>query len=423
MVERSLPGVRSLAATHAAFPHRYPALFESVARHAALGRRSFLFAASGEPLVPRSDESIFTMVDRVASAAHGFGAVFFIGYEALRDIERVDVPDAPPWLPARGFVQPVACAAVVDHASEMLSFVGDETSVAQMRSDISHVGVDLDGRPMSVHALAIEEDPPQQYLRAVRRAKEYIDAGDVFQANLSREWRLRVDPVLDPTDLYTSLCAANPAPFAALMRFGDAAIVSSSPERLLRGATGVLESRPIAGTRPRLPADDTAMIRELRANEKEQAEHLMLVDLIRNDLGKVARPGTVVVDDFMSVESYAHVHHLVSNVRCEPCAGTGIGAALAALFPGGTITGCPKVRCMEIIAELEGVGRGAYTGCVGYVGRDGVFDTNILIRTMVWRRSEVRFRAGAGIVADSDPHFELAETRAKAEGMLRAFAR
>ncbi len=410
-----------MAHAGARYAERYPALFESVATHPKIGRRSLLFAAAGEPMVPSAGESIFDLIDRAHEAATGFGHVFFLGYESLTDIERLAVPEPPPGLP-RAFVQPIAAAAVLDHLDGSLSFAGDTSHVEQMRFDLASVEADLTGRPV-IRALMMREDAPERYLNAARRAKEYVVAGDVFQANLSREWVVEVDRSCDAFDLYRSLCAANPAPFAALMRYGDAAIVSSSPERLLHGAHGVLESRPIAGTRPRHLADDAAMIQELRANEKERAEHLMLVDLIRNDLGKVARFGSVGVDDFMAVESYAHVHHLVSNVRCEARAGTSVGAALAALFPGGTITGCPKVRCMEIIAELEGVGRGAYTGSVGYVRANGDFDCNILIRTMVWRAGEVRFRAGAGIVADSNPEFELAETRAKAEGMLRAFAR
>ena len=184
---------------------------------------------------------------------------------------------------------------------------------------------------------------------------------------------------------------------------------------------GVAQTRPIAGTRPRMTGDDdVARIRELAAHPKERAEHVMLIDLERNDLGRVCVPGTVEVDELMTVESYAHVHHIVSNVRGRLRAGVTPGQAIAAVFPGGTITGCPKVRCMEIIAALEDAPRGAYTGALGYLDRNGDLDLNILIRTLTLAGDTVSLRAGAGIVADSVAERELEETRAKARGLLRA---
>ena len=198
-------------------------------------------------------------------------------------------------------------------------------------------------------------------------------------------------------------------------------MVSSSPERLVEVRRGVAQTRPIAGTRARLLGDDEpARIRELRAHPKECAEHVMLIDLERNDLGRVCVPGTVAVDELMVVESYAHVHHLVSNVRGRLRAEVTPGEVIAATFPGGTITGCPKVRCMEIIAALEDAPRGAYTGALGYLDRNGDLDLNILIRTLTQVDHAVTLRAGAGIVADSVAQSELDETRAKARGLLRA---
>jgi anthranilate synthase component 1 len=224
--------------------------------------------------------------------------------------------------------------------------------------------------------------------------------------------------------VYEALCAANPAPFAALAQWHGASILSSSPERLARVAGDRrIDTRPIAGTRPRSrkPGGDMAEMTELAAHPKERAEHVMLIDLERNDLGRVCDPGTVRVDEFMTIESYAHVHHIVSNVTGRlRDAVTPIGA-LRAVFPGGTITGCPKVRCMEIIAELEGTGRGAYTGSIGFLGRDGTMDSNILIRTMTLMGRQVDLRAGGGVVADSIPERELEETRAKARGLLAVF--
>jgi len=217
------------------------------------------------------------------------------------------------------------------------------------------------------------------------------------------------------------LRAANPAPFAGLLQRPGWAIISSSPERLVEVRDGVAQTRPIAGTRPRVAGDDDAAgIRELAAHPKERAEHVMLIDLERNDLGRVCLPGTVVVDELMVVESYAHVHHIVSNVRGCLREGVTPGQVIAATFPGGTITGCPKVRCMEIIAAIEDAPRGAYTGALGYLDLSGELDLNILIRTLTQIGPEVTLRAGAGIVADSVAERELDETRAKARGLLRA---
>jgi anthranilate synthase component 1 len=268
----------------------------------------------------------------------------------------------------------------------------------------------------------LTEEDPARYLEGVQRILAYIREGDIFQANLSRAWQARLEGSVDALSLYAHLRAANPAPFAALVRLGQGAIVSSSPERLVRARGGVVETRPIAGTRPRSESieRDRAFARELLAHPKERAEHIMLIDLERNDLGRVCRPGTVRVDELMTLETYRHVHHIVSNVRGVLRIGITPGQVIAAVFPGGTITGCPKVRCMEILAELEAEGRGAYTGSVGYLGSDGDLDLNILIRSYTLSGNLLGFRAGAGIVADSIPERELEETRAKAEGLLRA---
>jgi anthranilate synthase component 1 len=199
-------------------------------------------------------------------------------------------------------------------------------------------------------------------------------------------------------------------------------VLSSSPERLLELRDGRASTRPIAGTRPRGrdAAADAELKRELRLNEKEQAEHVMLVDLERNDLGRICRGGTVEVDEYMTIETYATVHHIVSNVRGVLRDDVTPGQAIAAVFPGGTITGCPKVRCMQLLAGIEREPRDAYTGSLGYLDVDGALDLNILIRTLTLRNGEIGFRTGAGIVADSLPEAELAETRAKANGILRA---
>ncbi len=270
---------------------------------------------------------------------------------------------------------------------------------------------------------ALREDDPAAFLEGVACIQDYIRAGDVFQVNLSRGWRAEFAAPVPATALFARLMQKNPAPFSALLQMGEWAIVSSSPERLVRlGRDGVLETRPIAGTHPRSEdaAEDAALRARLEAHPKERAEHVMLVDLERNDLGRVCEPGSVEVAALMEIASYRHVHHIESTVRGRLRAGVSVYDALRAVFPGGTITGCPKVRTMQIIRELEQTPRRSYTGSVGYINRDGSFDFNILIRSFLLRGSEVGFRAGAGIVADSVAARELDETRAKARGLLRA---
>lgn len=261
------------------------------------------------------------------------------------------------------------------------------------------------------------------YLQQVTRIKQYIVDGDIFQANLSRPWQLQIDASTHDIDIFNNLAAANPGSFAVLARLPSATVISSSPERLVSVNRGVIQTRPIAGTRPRSDdeAVDKELAKELMAHPKEQAEHIMLIDLERNDLGRICVPGSIRVDELMILESYQHVHHIVSNVVGKLRDDVAPTDVIRAVFPGGTITGCPKVRCMEILAEMEQQPRGAYTGSIGYINRNGDMDLNILIRTLVRKGDRVSFRAGGGIVADSDPQHELAETRAKAKGLLRAF--
>lgn len=270
---------------------------------------------------------------------------------------------------------------------------------------------------------AVHESDPAIFLSGVVRIQDYIRAGDVFQVNLSRGWQARFDADMAPASLFAQLMQRNPAPFSALLQMDDWSIVSSSPERLVRlGRDGVLETRPIAGTHPRSEdaAEDAALRARLRAHPKEQAEHVMLVDLERNDLGRVCEPGSVKVAALMDITSYRHVHHIESTVCGTLRQNMRVFDALRAVFPGGTITGCPKVRTMQIIHQLERTPRRSYTGSVGYVNGDGSFDFNILIRSFLLRGRELSFRAGAGIVADSVARRELEETRVKARGLLRA---
>ena len=260
----------------------------------------------------------------------------------------------------------------------------------------------------------------REYEAAVERTREYVFAGDIFQANLSQ--RLDLCYTLPSLHLYDTLRTVNPSPFAGYLHLGDYELVSSSPERLVSlGADGWAETRPIAGTRPRgtrRPEDD-ALTSELNLDPKERAEHIMLVDLERNDLGKVCAYGTVRVSELMVNEYYSHVIHIASNVRGRLHPARDAVDLTKAMFPGGTITGCPKVRCMEIIDELETVRRGAYTGSFGWIAAQAL-DLNIVIRTLVRVGDRLFLQAGGGIVADSVPTREYRETLHKAAGMLRA---
>ncbi len=270
-----------------------------------------------------------------------------------------------------------------------------------------------------------------KFTKMVKRVKEYIKEGDIFQANLSQRFEAEFEG--DPWEFYKRLNEINPSPFGGYINFDDMSIVSASPERLIKitpssppfvkgGMGGLIETRPIAGTRPRGKdsTEDKSLSAELLLNEKERAEHIMLVDLERNDLGRVCKYGTVKVDELMTLESYSHVWHIVSKVVGELKDDVKFIDTLRACFPGGTITGCPKVRCMEIIEELEPVRRGIYTGSMGYIGYDGRVDLNIIIRSALLKGGKIYFNAGAGIVADSDPEREYEETLFKAEAIMQA---
>jgi len=260
----------------------------------------------------------------------------------------------------------------------------------------------------------------EEYLRAVQRSKDYIAAGDIFQVNLSRRFETRL--ALRPDELYLRLRRINPAPMAAYLAFDDFAVVGASPERFLKVRGRQVETRPIKGTRPRgrTPVEDEALAAELLASEKDNAELAMIVDLERNDLGRVCSYGSVRVTEPRMLESFPTVHHLVATVEGELHEGHDRVDLLRATFPGGSITGAPKIRAMEIIDELEPTRRALYTGAVGYLGFDGSMDLNIVIRTFLLRGDRVWFQAGGGIVADSDLQTEYDETYDKAKALIEA---
>jgi anthranilate synthase component 1 len=427
----------ALLALHAASPELYPALFESAAAGEPLGRFDILFAHPSGGLVAAADSaSLLSELDRCwqreripATAPDSGPAIpftggwlLYLGYELAGQIEpRLRLPQ-----PAVGPIAQairIRAAVVHEHGSARSWIVAEPEAadlIPRIAADLRAVSVPPDLRTPLVDSVV--EDDPRHYLEAVERALEYIGAGDVYQANLSRGWRALLRPGVQPHHVYRRLRETNPGPFSGSAQLDGIAVISSSPERLVSVRDGVVTTRPIAGTRPRGadPVADQALARELHAHPKERAEHIMLIDLERNDLGRICEAGSVRVDEFMTIESYSHVHHIVSNVCGRLRPDVTPGNVLAAVFPGGTITGCPKIRCMEIIAELESTARGAYTGSLGYLNRDGTMDMNILIRTLQLAGRELTVRAGAGIVADSIPERELEETRAKARGVLRA---
>ncbi|MDH3887454.1 MAG: aminodeoxychorismate synthase component I [Gammaproteobacteria bacterium] len=430
---------------HRLNPHRYPHLLKSTAQ----GRYDILFAFPGASLVLDADGNL-TVPETVTPCGNDFLKTFdgwwkqnqfaspgdktlpfsggwfvYLGYELVAQIEPcLQLPAADSLLPT-AIATRFATAVIVDHETGITRIAGEageSEAVQAIAADINSLPVAADSPATRLKVTSVNEAEPQQYLDAVARIHEYIQEGDVFQVNLSRQWDIRLQQAVDTDMLFDHLGVHNPSPFSGLASWHDTAIISSSPERLVSVRDGLVETRPIAGTRPRSDSHqaDTAYSEELLAHPKERAEHIMLIDLERNDLGRLCVPGTIEVNELMVLESYAHVHHIVSNVRGRLRDNISPGEVIRAVFPGGTITGCPKVRCMEIIAELEQQARGAYTGSMGYINGEGSMDLNILIRSIVSSGKQLQFRAGAGIVADSDAGAELDETRAKAKGLLRA---
>lgn len=442
MLTRELAPGTDLLRMQSADPARFPLLLESVAGGNALSRWDLLLLGDGDGLrldtdgrVRRLDGSdagadFLAALDAdwlYATLPHadaGFpfrgGWALFLAYELAGQVEPgLRLTAAPGTLPVALALRAPAAVLRDRDSGRVLAIA--EPGGGHWLEEIGRLSAVGPAGVPSFSPPRLHEDPPQRFLDGVARIHDYLRAGDVFQVNLSRAWRAEFDRAPDPAAVYEQLRKANPAPFAGLLRHGDAALLSSSPERLVSVRGRRAETRPIAGTRPRFPGDDeAARIRDLVGNPKERAEHVMLIDLERNDLGRVCKPGSVRVDELMTVESYAHVHHIVSNVGGQLRDGVTPGDVIRAVFPGGTITGAPKVRCMEIIAELEGEGRGPYTGALGYLNRDGDLDLNILIRSAWLQGRELQFRTGAGIVVDSDAAHELDETRAKARGLLRA---
>jgi anthranilate synthase component 1 len=381
-----------------------------------------LFAAIRERLEPQA--AVVPGLPRLTG-----GAVGYLSYDAVRLFERIPDRHPPSAMPLASFAFYRSLVAF-DHVAQRLVLIthaapGQRSAYDAAQSQLDAMEADLkrpaQGRagsgslPEAGHLAGGDE-----YREAVRRAKDYIGIGDIFQVVLSRQAVIPCEA--EPFAVYRALRMVNPSPYMYFLKDGDTAVAGASPEMLVRVENGQVEARPIAGTRPRgeTPEDDRRLAEELLADHKERAEHLMLVDLGRNDLGRVCRFGTVHVPELMTIERYSHVAHIVSSVKGELREDRDALDALAATFPAGTLSGAPKIRAMEIIDELEPARRGLYGGGIGYVDLRGNLDFCITIRTVVLRDGKAYVQAGAGIVADSDPDAEARETEAKAGAVFEA---
>ena len=352
------------------------------------------------------------------------GLVGYCAYDVVRYFERLPVRSAgASGVPALHYVAPRS-VLVFDHLTRGIALVhaGDEADRCALRREIVRAlhGALPNGQPAGRYSPPETAFPQADYLAGVRRTQEYIASGDVYQLVLSSRFSGR--HALDPFQAYRALRLINPSPYMYYCALGDVHVVGSSPEALVKLSGRKAQLRPIAGTRPRAAdaSADAARATELLADPKENAEHVMLVDLARNDLGRVARAGSVHVDPYRSIERYSHVMHMVSGVHGELAPGKDAFDLFAAAFPAGTLVGAPKVRAMQIIDELEPVSRALYGGTVGYFGARGDMDHAITIRTLVFRGDEYSYQAGAGIVADSVPQSEYQEVLAKSGAMARA---
>ncbi|MDW8254395.1 MAG: anthranilate synthase component I [Chloroflexota bacterium] len=423
----------------------YAFLLESVEGGERLARYSFIGA---EPyLVMRADgrtDPLLAIEEELARVHpvpvpglprfHG-GAVGYLSYDAVRHFERLPTPAADPLGVPEAVFMFTDTLLVFDHLRHRIKVLSHARvngnldrayaeAVDRIEALVERLNGELPRRQSGGHLPRREEVcsnlSPDRYLAMVERGKEYIAAGDIIQVVLAQ--RLSRRTAAHPFSVYRALRAINPSPYMYFLHLAECDIVGASPEMLVRVEDGIVETHPIAGTRPRgrTEEEDAALEAELRADEKERAEHIMLLDLGRNDIGRVALPGSVRVTQLMDVERYSHVMHLVSHVAGRLRPGLTAFDALRACFPAGTVSGAPKIRAMEIIAELEPDRRGPYAGAVGYISFGGNLDTAITIRTMVMKDGVATVQAGGGIVADSVPELEYQESINKATAVLRA---
>jgi len=357
------------------------------------------------------------------------GMAGYIGYDMVHHIERLPATTIDDLKLPDMFLMEVDKLIGFDHLNRQAWLITEQSDLEeygrylsgliQRRADkLSNMSIYGDSRKIIKPLCNMSR---KEYIRMVEYCKEYISAGDIFQANLSQRFAVPIEGI-DPFYIYSILTKINPSPFSAFINGGDFHIVCGSPERLVRCTNNVVETRPIAGTvrRGKNEREEASLIKALFSSPKECAEHIMLIDLERNDLGKVCVPGTVRVDELMVGERYSHVIHIVSNIKGTLAPGKDLIDIIIAMFPGGTITGVPKVRCMEIIDELEPTRRGPYTGSIGYITYWGNMDLNIIIRSFIIKDGWAYIQVGGGIVADSDPEREYEETLHKGAALFRA---
>ncbi len=416
-------------------------LLESVLRQEHLGRHSFLAcdpiltltAKGGQAFLDgvSQDEAPLKILDRLLAEhrkphVQGLppfqgGFAGFISYEFGRSLEpQARIPDFAPLCPDM-MLHLYDTVVAFDHMQERAWIV------AQDVGKTDHMETLLNRKPDAKTSHSItgwtSNFTRDEYENAVTRTIEYILDGDIFQANITQRFEAAIPENFDPLAFYLRLRELNPATFAAYLDYGDMKIASSSPERLLNFDGKIVEARPIKGTRRRDadPACDAALVAELASSRKDRAENVMIVDLLRNDLSRVCAPGSVRVPVLCGLESYASVHHLTSVITGELREGKTAGDLIAATFPGGSITGAPKIRAMEIIAEIEQVPRGVYCGSIGYIGFSGHADFNIAIRTAMFAQGIARVQGGGGITARSSPAAEYEESLTKVKRIMEAF--
>ena len=408
---------------------RYPFLLESV-NHNDKNRYSILFAFPGKSIVLNnfSDfnflselEKQFKLNNLKTNLPFSGGWFVYLSYELIGQIEPILSGELHTSELPIAYAVKIPSAIIIDHKTNTTYLIDQDSDQSRIDSMLTDIDVIKPIPEVDVLGM-LEQENEDKFISGVKACLDYIVAGDVFQVNLSRQWLYKLTKEIDSAVIYQALKNANPAPFSALIQYENFSIVSSSPERLFNVQDGILQTRPIAGTHPRgQGSEDEAQKEGLISHPKEIAEHVMLLDLERNDMGRVCEYGSVFVNEVMTLETYPYVHHIVSNIKGKLKERVTIKGIVQALFPGGTITGCPKVRCMQIISELEQMPRGPYTGSLGYLSQDGKMDFNILIRSFVHTDKKLTFRAGAGIVYDSIPERELAETKHKAAGLVKIF--
>ncbi|MFV2060255.1 MAG: aminodeoxychorismate synthase component I [Gammaproteobacteria bacterium] len=459
IISKTYQGCVDLLTLHTSNTKRYPFLLQSTAVDNKNSRFDILFAFPQQTLCLKSNSKLY--LDNKICSRHDFldhldmlwrdnksslgnednttdlpftgGWFLYLAYEFLGQIENTVKTHKLEKNMNMAVAVRIPAVIICDHKNKSTHIIV-ENKFEQHFPDLVKDYTRIHSAPYSnssnkvsfspINNKNITEESAELFIARIKKAKKYIYDGDIFQSNLSREWLITDTKNLSAHNVYSELRKNNPAAFSGIACFNDFTIISSSPERLIKVNKGHIETRPIAGTMSRSEnkIKDVELANKLLNHPKERSEHVMLVDMERNDLGRVCKSGSVKVTEMMILESLKHVHHIVSTIEGELHNNVSPGDIIKAVFPGGSITGCPKVRCMEIIHELEDKARNSYTGSMGYLDVNGNMDLNILIRTIEKINSNLSFKTGAGIVNDSNIDNELQETRNKAHGMLAAIS-